>query len=292
MNYSILLSFGKFVKKRRLYIFCFGMLIILSIYISDLIVLKYKYTGDYKVLDSIDKIYVLNLDRHTGRYANTEKAIDGLKLGAGIERFSAIDGRKIRLINESTGKVITADMLLPNSGLLSGRFKIEYPNSKLNDLYVDIKLREFTKRAAGEFGCYCSHREIWNDILEKGYKKVLVVEDDVNFVKFSREILALSMENIPKDYDLLYLVVSGRFYSLDYSTMLMFYTKIFGNITSTEAYILTANGARILLENTKNSDLHIDHKMSKIIQDGKINAYAVHPFIILQGAESIISSNE
>ncbi|WAR30593.1 GLT25-like protein [Mya arenaria] len=60
----------------------------------------------------------------------------------------------------------------------------------------------------GEIGCFLSHYFIWKDMLEKGYKDVVVFEDDLRFEPYFRSklnhIMKLVKHTVP-DWDLIYL---------------------------------------------------------------------------------------
>jgi hypothetical protein len=55
----------------------------------------------------------------------------------------------------------------------------------------------------GEFGCLMSNYMVWKDMLEKGYKSVLIMEDDIELVPHFKDIL----DNLefPKEWDIIYL---------------------------------------------------------------------------------------
>uniref|UniRef100_A0A674MML6 Collagen beta(1-O)galactosyltransferase 2b n=1 Tax=Takifugu rubripes TaxID=31033 RepID=A0A674MML6_TAKRU len=60
----------------------------------------------------------------------------------------------------------------------------------------------------GEIGCFLSHHSIWTQVLERGLKQVLVLEDDVRFEpRFKRRLQAI-MDDIDRaqlDWDLIYI---------------------------------------------------------------------------------------
>jgi glycosyl transferase family 25 len=49
----------------------------------------------------------------------------------------------------------------------------------------------------GEIGCFLSHRRIWQTMVEKNIPKLLVLEDDVEFLPNFSETLRFAVENIP-----------------------------------------------------------------------------------------------
>ena len=244
-------------------------------YIFEL--LKYKFRGDYKVLNEIEKIYIINLDTYPDRLKKIENALNKLAIPPSYERFKAMNGKYINYVNLANGERISSLQVIESNKQLNGKFRIECPDSKLKDFYGEFN-DAFIKN--GVIGCFCSHREIWNDIIQKNYKKVLVLEDDVDFVSSAKEFLAISMENAPNNYDLLYLKVGTGVGSLS-PVMNKSYRKIIKNIFSTEAYIITRKSAEILLANSSNFNKPVDHYMSDMIETGKLKGYVVWPMVII-----------
>lgn len=56
----------------------------------------------------------------------------------------------------------------------------------------------------GEIGCMMSHLEVIKDAKHKGYKKILVLEDDFEFVDNFNELFELKYKNLPYDWEFLY----------------------------------------------------------------------------------------
>lgn len=57
----------------------------------------------------------------------------------------------------------------------------------------------------GELGCSASHANILRDMIKNNYSKILVLEDDVEFVKHVQAVFMEKHESIPDDWDMLYL---------------------------------------------------------------------------------------
>ena len=113
-------------------------------------------------------VYVLNLDRRPDRFENIKNKLDLLNIK--FERFSAIDGNNI------------SDDEYDFSGFIQGRGMLE------------------NKYA---LACLRSHIEIIKDAKIKGYKRILIFEDDVLISK-DINIHLQKLRNI-KDWKLLYL---------------------------------------------------------------------------------------
>ncbi|KAK9499358.1 hypothetical protein O3M35_002406 [Rhynocoris fuscipes] len=60
----------------------------------------------------------------------------------------------------------------------------------------------------GEIGCFLSHYGIWKEVSEKGYERVMVLEDDVRFEPFFNQKMYSLLEEIKQlkfKWDLIYL---------------------------------------------------------------------------------------
>jgi collagen beta-1,O-galactosyltransferase len=129
----------------------------------------------------VDKIYLINLRRRPDRLAKMEACFE--ELGIDFELVEAVDG-----------KTIDEDFLEREGvGMLPG---YEEPYSKRQTLTY------------GEIGCFLSHHRIWRDVIDKGYQRVLVFEDDIRFEQdFVKKMDAMYTElvRLRLDWDLVYL---------------------------------------------------------------------------------------
>jgi GR25 family glycosyltransferase involved in LPS biosynthesis len=90
-----------------------------------------------------DKIYCINLERRPDRWINVKSKFD--RLGIDVERFIASDGKDIKNLPETS-----------------------FFNHFMNK---------------SEYGCLMSHKRVVEDAKKNGYKRVLILEDDVLFHK-------------------------------------------------------------------------------------------------------------
>lgn len=128
-----------------------------------------------------DHIYVLTLEHTKDRQENVAKVLDGLNWSF----FWGTDKKKL-----------------------------DMETVKRDGVYDEAKHRE-TKRthramSLGEVACSLSHRRIHEDMLEKGYQRVLIMEDDVlpqpeNLRRFN-EVVA----QLPDNWELLMLGYYGH----------------------------------------------------------------------------------
>ncbi len=106
------------------------------------------------------------------------------------------------------------------------------------------KLNNQTKLRNGELGCSMSHAGIWKDALEKGYRFILVFEDDVLFDDQFETKLEAVLQEIDQDFDWIYL-----YNTWDYRPAEPFSEKLAKVIASlgTQAYILNTSATNRLL---------------------------------------------
>ncbi|KAL3312013.1 hypothetical protein Ciccas_009399 [Cichlidogyrus casuarinus] len=127
-----------------------------------------------------DKIFVVNLERRVTRLKLMQYCLK--HLGIEWQLFQAVDGKKLN------------DSLLNSWGI------------KQMDGYYDPYHNRSLKY--GEIGCFLSHYQIWQEMIEKGYQSVLIFEDDVRFsagfMRSMRKALEEANTHVP-GWDLMYL---------------------------------------------------------------------------------------
>jgi glycosyl transferase, family 25 len=252
----------------------------------------------------IDKIYVINLDKSQDRYKQMQAKLSKIKLPIEYTRFPAFDGNEIELVNIETDEKIKGSEFATNEKLLSGKFEIRCsPNWHGGFKPLKLNIETFHPRVKGEIGCACSHRKIWEDIQKNGYTNSLILEDDIIFKSDFEKYLARSLNNVPDDYDLIYIGILDsidsykdilnnkwlrkikRIFDRDLNNP--FFKQVRRSIGSTEAYIVSTKGAEILLRNTTKHS-QIDRVMSNLIEEKKITAYVTKPVLTQQDGPSII----
>ncbi|CAL1530548.1 unnamed protein product [Lymnaea stagnalis] len=129
-----------------------------------------------------DEIYMINLKRRPARRSRMMKAFDYLGIDAKI--VDAVDGKELN------------DTFLEKSGI------------KMLPGFAD----PYHGRAMtmGEIGCFLSHYKIWEEVVEKNYKKILIFEDDVRFEPYFRKKLFNLMYELEHTFDVWDLVYLGR----------------------------------------------------------------------------------
>ena len=114
-----------------------------------------------------DKVYVLNLQKRPGRIELTRKRLQFVDIN--YERFGAVDGSVMQHLWE-----------------------------------VYAEKNSFFKNAS-YLGCAVSHLSIYRDALEKGYQRILVLEDDNRVNCNANELFSSVLPHIPSFNHLLYL---------------------------------------------------------------------------------------
>ncbi|CAH0547323.1 unnamed protein product [Brassicogethes aeneus] len=125
---------------------------------------------------NFDKIFMINLRRRPERKIRMMNVFN--ELGIEASTLEAVDGKSL------TEAELNKILFLPN--------------------YADpYHKRPMTK---GEIGCFLSHYNIWKEIIDKGYKQTLVLEDDIRFESFFRSRVKIVMNDLLKipDWDLVY----------------------------------------------------------------------------------------
>ena len=115
--------------------------------------------------DYFDKIYVLSLKRNVDRRALVTERLN--KVGIDFEFFDACDGQV------------------------------------LNHLWKKLDNGNFTTQ--NYVACSISHLSIYNDALSRGFKRILILEDDIKPHKDIQNHFNAFIKQVPEDYDLLYL---------------------------------------------------------------------------------------
>lgn len=87
----------------------------------------------------------------------------------------------------------------------------------------------------GALGCLETHLAILKDVMEKGYQKVLIFEDDFIFDEKFKEVFVKGWSSLPSHWDMLYLYASDYTPALPYTKPLL---KVTSSLSSV-AYAIT-----------------------------------------------------
>jgi glycosyl transferase family 25 len=236
----------------------------------------FQYLNDY-----YDKIYVLSLARLRNRTENTKKNLAGLN----FEFF------------EGTDKQTTSVTALKELGL--------YTTERYQQFYKNP-----TDMPLGMLCCSIGHVKIYEDIIRHGYKKTLIMEDDVIAIKDSLQFFPSIINELPDDWELLYLGyeknentgIKGKIKQFIYSifppyTKLNIERKMFsryypvkvsahiaraGFHDCTHAYSVTLEGAKKILQHQQPVAFNPDNLLSVLVCSNQINGYISRPKLFNQ----------
>jgi len=145
-------------------------------------------------------------------------------------------------------------------------------------------------------GCAMSHIEVWKMIRDSGEDYGIIMEDDVILEREFTEKLTIALENVPDDYDILYLGCFGSEGESNFFTVTMNmlgmsnpssvvnrYIKRPCVALGTHAYILSRKGVEKLIEKLDGAVYnHIDYCLQDLASRGVLNVYVTTPRIAYQ----------
>ena len=163
-------------------------------------------------MNSIDKIFIINLDKDIDRLKNSYEQLDFYNI-KNYERYPAIYGANLYNyeLNSNTtniGKIIASNSMI---------------------------------------GCGISHINIWKNIIKEKISKCLILEDDFIFVDDFLNKFNNIINEAPIEYDIIFLtnnIIHNKNLKL-YDINQHFYKQAL--ISQTVGYIITLNGAKIIL---------------------------------------------
>ena len=199
-------------------------------------------------MNTIDKIFIINLDKDNERIINSINQLEKYGI-TNYERYSAIYGTKLS-------------------------------NNELNNITTNIgKLLA----SRGMIGCGISHINLWKRIVREGIKKTLILEDDFilkdDFLNKFNSIINKS----PNIYDIIFLSANIihnknlKLYDIDDN----YYKQLF--ISQTVGYIITLEGAKNILKYINKVSYHIDFELCflSLLRNG-INIISIKEPLIYQ----------
>lgn len=232
---------------------------------------KVVQTRSQKISTDEVQTFVINLDRTPQRYENVKAQLD--KNNIRYERFSAVDGYNLEITNKATGERFLG------SDLKSGKIKLSA------DIVYGIKCPlsgEIIFKSGGlltarEFGCFCSHRDIWQKMVNEKIKYALTVEDDITLIDNFNLHYTNLLNKLPYQWDLIYLFSlsesSKQAIVLSNNNILKKYTADGKQIYSMAGYLINIDAAKKLLEQSKNFNAPVDHFISNELNNGVVKIY-------------------
>jgi glycosyl transferase family 25 len=164
-----------------------------------------------------------------------------------------------------------------------------FPGVKVSDLsqnildkYIPEEIQKYGTN--GMIGCGLSHLFIWQNAVKNNYRNILVLEDDVHFTDDFTQYLQNVCEEIPNDYDILYLHGDNPQHD---SRFKYIYKPTFPLLT--HAMIISNQGLKKLLDIITEIDDHIDWKIARNTK--QLNIYASNKQIVNQLWDDSNNSN-
>jgi glycosyl transferase family 25 len=223
-----------------------------------------------------DKILVVSVPRFTDRHERVQESLEGLP----FDFFWGAD-----------------------------KLQLNYEKAKADGTYDEQRAQKLQRQGKalnlGEIACSLSHRNVYAAMIEHGWKKILILEDDVLPVTENLYQLPAAMEELPASWELVYLgylkhekVTAGLktkqfFYKIISAMGLMAWTYIMvcnllpkrysthlkkaGFHDCTHAYAITLNGAKKLLAAQTPVVYRADDLLSATIMKGELNAFVTDP---------------
>ena len=209
-------------------------------------------------MDSIDKIFIINLDEDIDRLTNSYNQLNHYNIN-NYERYPAINGRKANKYELNTyttniGKIIASRTMI---------------------------------------GCGISHINIWKKIVKEKINKSLIVEDDFIFVDdFLNKFNNIFDNNENNDYEMLFLSsaqLHNKYFKIRNINEYL-YKQLF--ISQTVGYIITLEGAEKILKYINKVSYHIDIEICIISLITDLNIISVKEPLIYQTLDSSNNTHE
>lgn len=115
---------------------------------------------------------------------------------------------KVYLINldSETERMKTVDLHLTDIGLNHYERVSASRTGTHNENISDFSQKMCIQSA---LGCSASHRKVWKEVVDQNLDMAMILEDDVRFVDGAMEELDKVLEELPEDFDILYIGSGG-----------------------------------------------------------------------------------
>lgn len=191
-------------------------------------------------MNFIEKVYIINLDRRMDRMVHMDNLMKSMYI-RNWERFKAIRPKTVDI----------------TYNLYSDYSKFH----KLNRKYVK-----------GSVGCKLSHIGVLKLARKKGYKNILILEDDVNFIG-NRKFIDMGLREVHNlDWDILYLGLNKARYKP--VADLVFIGKVESGMC-THSYIVNGKSYDKIINILEKSHKQIDAEYQDCMKDGRLKCYII-----------------
>lgn len=279
--YRLLVSFVRcnLFANFKTNIFFFLFIITVSLSYTESVLAEEKghfqkqQTSEKTLKNLFDKIYVISLDRTPERYEYAKKQLD--KFNLKHERYAAVDGKLITIKDVERNQIVPWEATYLKGYHYGAVLKISQQKQ-----YKEAEFFYKTDRYIPnleEFGCAMSHRAVWTDVVNHGYKRVIILEDDVTLKDSFLTKLSDVTSHLPDDFDVFFLDIAlflpkdtnyfipPIFWLSKFSnTLSPYFAKIKlnnKNLWGLHAYIVTFDSAKKLLAKTQYINIPIDNAL-------------------------------
>jgi collagen beta-1,O-galactosyltransferase len=197
------------------------------------------------------RLFVINMDKDKERYQKLLKHYKNSDLTRlSINRYEAVVGKKVSPETWLSKDALTDLQLIEKNGFRTHHHSV----------------------TRGGLGCFLSHynlaKQLMNDQSVEGY---LIFEDDTTMLPSTYNQITESLENAPKDWDMLlfYTIRAvGRSENENFNKLKSFWGM--------NCYILSKNGAKKFVKEVDETkiDGQVDCYLSRMIQQKKMNIYS------------------
>ncbi len=223
------------------------------------------------------EVLVINLTKHTNRMNAFAEQFN--KEGIKYNRFNAVLGYDVKIIEENGTAHRGIDIKNGTFNFQPGKsYEIACKNHTFTH-YVPL----YRKRnvSIGEIGIYCSHYEIFNQVIEKNLKYAVVFEDDVVISKGFKDYLARITKALDsmKDVDILYLANAVGYIGEKYPNKTYAFGEALEDIKQYGSFETLPSEIKDVHFEKVNSDiskhLNLQNLNSKVQYDGSLYGYIV-----------------
>ena len=161
----------------------------------------------------------------------------------------------------------------------------------VNAIHGDtVEHPEFWHAGRGAWGCYRTHCRILEDCYNNNVESYLVFEDDAVFREHFDRDLKVFMDNIPNDWQQLYLGGQLLHESNNPPKAMNDHCFIPYNVNRTHCFGVHKRGYKQIYAHLMSlpfeDTFHIDHHLGRLHESGKFNVYVPKIWLVGQGADS------
>lgn len=214
-----------------------------------------------------DGVCVINLDRVPERWAHMLRLAERAGLGP-LTRIPGVDGRML------------------DAAAIEGL-------QRAGSLPSDLSAFHGVARA-GEIGCGLGHAAALREVIARGWRTALILEDDVELAGDAgtwRARAAAAAADLPATWDVWYLY---RCFDIEHRAMrLTPRTVVPWTPQGGAAYAVSARGARLLLDAITPLTRAVDSIYMDVVRSRRVEAFAASPLLIDPGTmPSLINEGE